>query len=158
MVESIEVSDYTKEISNMQQGYVIPLSEVSRKVFDKFPIEQKVKQKPRAKCTGKLSAEDVDYIRALLKLSCSEAVVGRLYKVQNCVIHSIKMNDIHNKHKSQFQINTYEVLSFDANKFSTWLKENHKCMQRKICSSDLTDKDKSVLIYKLNKGVKSLSY
>lgn len=142
----------------MQQGYVIPLSEVSRKVFNKFPIEQRVKQKPRSKCTGKLSEEDVDYIRALLKLSCSEAVIGRLYKVQSCVVHSIKMNDTHNKYKSQFQLNNYEVLSFAADKFATWLKENHECVQRKICSSDLTDKDKSVLRYKLNKGIKSLSY
>ena len=142
----------------MQQGYVIPLSEVSRKVFNIFPVEQIVKQKPRSKCTGKLSEEDVDYIRALLKISCTEAVIGRLFKVQSCVVHSIKMNDTHNKYKSQFQINNYEVLSFCADKFSTWLKENHECMQRKICSSDLTDKDKLVLRYKLNEGVKSLSY
>ena len=142
----------------MQHGFVLPLSEVSRKVFNKFPIEQRVKQKPRSKCTGKLSEVDIDYIRVLLKMSCSEAVIGRLYKVKGCTVHSIKMNDNHNKYKSQFQINNYEVLSFDANKFSTWLKENHECMQRKICSSDLTDKDKSVLRYKLNKGVKSLSY
>ena len=142
----------------MQHSFVIPLNAVARKIAEQLPIELPKKEEPKARCTGKLSCEDIDCIRALLKLKCSNADIGKLFKVRPTVIFHIKMNEIHDKYTSPYQLNNFEILAFNHDKFFLWLEENSSQLENKIEKSSLDEATKLLLKFKLNEGVKSLSY
>lgn len=122
----------------MQQGYVIPLSEVSRNVLNKMiPVTYIEKPNPIVPCTGKLSTHDVDVIRFLLFMGVKLGQIGKIFKVKGSAPYKIKSNENHYNHKSVFQNNNYNVLDFDRMKIKAWYKENREYVLNLIESANL---------------------
>lgn len=132
------VTKYRFKEKIMQQGYVIPLSEVSRNVLNKMiPVTYIEKTKPIVPCTGKLSTHDVDVIRFLLFIGVKQVQIGKIFKISVITPNKIKNNETHYNHKSVFQNNNYNILDFDRMKIQTWYKENKEYVLNLIESANL---------------------
>ena len=132
------VTKYRFKEKTMQQGYVIPLSEVSRNVLNKMiPVTYIEKPKQIVPCTGKLSTHDVDVIRFLLFMGVKAHHIGGIFNVNKSAPFAIKTNQNHYNHKSVFQNNNYNVLDFDRMKIQTWYKENREYVLNLVESANL---------------------
>lgn len=135
----------------MQHGYVLPLSDLARKVLNRVPdykieIKQKVINKTKRNLSS-LSGKEIEFVKLLISKNIDLPEIAKIVVFKDFSDVPVKSKNRHASRENLFM--TILIKSVDTKELNKWFEQNKEFVLNKIECSELDVEYKILLINKL---------